>query len=201
MSEAQYYRLFVAVIVPEAVKDEIAEAQDKLREAVPDQVVRWTKREHLHLTLKFLGNVGVQKMAGLADALTAACGNFAPLDLRAESVGFFPSQRAPRVVWVGVQDAASELLKLQQAVELACSAFSLEKPENRFSGHITLGRIKGIRRTDAETLTKVAETMKTRAFGQWKADHIEVIRSELSPRGARYTSVHVAPLSARSTQV
>ena len=41
-----------------------------------------------------------------------------------------------------------------------------------------------------------ATVMKNRVFGEWTADHLEVIRSQLSPRGSRYTTLARSPLPA-----
>ena len=96
-------RLFIALTVPEDVKTEIEKAQAALRRALPEGRVRWTKREQLHLTLKFLGNVDAQRFEPLVDAMRGACQGFGALELRAEGIGFFPDLRLPRVVWAGVR--------------------------------------------------------------------------------------------------
>jgi len=43
-----------------------------------------------------------------------------------------------------------------------------------------------------------AAVMEGRMFGEWTADRVELIRSELSPVGARYTTLAAAPLEARA---
>ena len=49
-------RLFVAIAIPERMRNEMIAVQRELKPlALGD--VRWTKAEQLHLTLKFLGNV------------------------------------------------------------------------------------------------------------------------------------------------
>ena len=181
------FRLFIAVTLPEAVKDAIEKAQAQLRRVAPEGRVRWTRRDQLHVTLRFLGNVEAGRGGPLTEALQACCHEFAPLHLRAEQIGFFPDSRFPRVVWVGVRDAQDKLRLLQGAVQAATAAFTTEKAEERFAGHVTLGRIKGLRRPEAETLAGVAARAAERPFGQWVAKEIEIIRSELSPKGAHYT--------------
>jgi RNA 2',3'-cyclic 3'-phosphodiesterase len=183
------FRLFVAVTVPEGVKDAIEKAQAQLRRAAPEGHVRWTRRDQLHVTLRFLGNVEAGRVAPLTEALQGCCQQFAPLHMRAEQIGFFPDSRFPRVVWVGVQDALDQLRLLQGAVQTATAAFTTEEAEERFAGHVTLGRVKGLRRPDAETLAGAAARAAEAPFGQWVAKEIEIIRSELSPKGALYTSL------------
>jgi 2'-5' RNA ligase len=128
-------------------------------------------------------------------AIRAACRGFSALPLRAERVGFFPDLRYPRVVWAGVQDQAGQLLRLQQAVDAATRDFTTEQKEERFSGHITLARIKAIKRPEAEALRQAAAGMAERLFGQWTAGEVELMRSVLSPQGARHTSLAATALT------
>lgn len=141
-TSAGVLRLFVAISLPDAVKDEIEKAQRNLRDALPGNFVRWTKREQFHLTLKFLGNVEEYRAGELSAALRKPCGTFSQLRLRAERIGFFPDARYPRVLWVGVRDAHDALLPLQTAIEAAAKGFTDEQPEKAFSAHVTLGRIQ-----------------------------------------------------------
>ena len=187
MAESEQVRLFVAVTVPEAVKAKMAEAQAALRRVLPDRNVRWARGEQFHLTLRFLGDVEAARVEALGESLRDACRGFGALQLRAQGVGFFPNERYPRVVWVGVRDEAEQLPRLQQVVEAATDAFTTEKKEERFTGHLTLARIKAIRREEAEALAQVAAGMADRLFGQWTGYRVELMRSELLPQGARHT--------------
>lgn len=195
-SESQAYRLFVALPLPEKIKDEIEKAQAELRRALSEGCIRWARRDQFHLTLKFLGNVETQRMEELTHALRRACENFSPLKLRAEQIGFFPDARRPRVIWVGVNDEQEQLPLLQRAIEISVQEFTEEKSEDKFSGHVTLGRAKKIQRREAEILAKLAADMAQRFFGEWTADKVELIRSELSSGGARYTTLAAIPLAA-----
>jgi 2'-5' RNA ligase len=190
------WRLFVAIPLPDPVKDEIQKAQDELRRALPENCFRWTKRAQFHLTLKFLGNVEAKRVGVLSEALRGACGKFPALSLKAERIGCFPDLRYPRVIWAWVHDEGERLPKLQEAIEAATAEFTSEKPEGKFTGHVTLGRSHGIKRAQAEILAKLANEMVKRCFGDWTADKVELIRSELASNGARYTTVAAIPLAA-----
>jgi 2'-5' RNA ligase len=195
MAESERFRLFIAVTLPEEVKAQIEAAQAELRRALPGPGVRWTRREQFHLTLMFLGDVDVARVQPLEEAIRAACRGFSALPLRAERVGFFPDLRYPRVVWAGVQDQAGQLLRLQQVVDAVTRDFTTEQKEERFSGHITLARIKAIKRPEAEALRQAAAGMAERLFGQWTAGEVELMRSVLSPQGARHTSLAATALT------
>jgi 2'-5' RNA ligase len=184
--------MFVALSLPEEVRAEVERAQSELRGGLERARVTWTRREQFHLTLKFLGDVEAGRAGALIEAVRAACRAGGALRLRAEGVGCFPDLRRPRVVWVGVKDAGGALGRLQRAVETACGAFAAEL--NRFSGHVTLCRIKSLARPEADGLARQVQAMAARSFGEWTAGEVEVMRSELSPQGARHSVLAGVPL-------
>lgn len=186
-------RLFIAITLPEPVKDEVARTQSELRRAVPGNFIRWTKREQFHLTMRFLGNVEVARTEALVSAVREACLVFAPMRLRAEGLGFFPNAKFPRVMWVGVRDAEEYLQKLHLLIDAAVEEFTHEKPEPRFVGHVTLARIQNIRPREAELLSRTSASISDRFFGEWNADKLEIIRSELSSAGAKYQTLAEIP--------
>ena len=196
MVDGERYRLFVALAVPDDVKDKMEAARADLRRVLPDRNVRWARPEQFHLTLRFLGDVEVGRAEALTEAIRAACAGFGALHLRAERIGCFPERGYPRVVWVGVRDEAEQLPRLQQRVESATAGFTSQAKEERFTGHLTLGRIKGIKQPEAEALGKATAGMAGRFFGQWTACQIELMRSELLPQGAQHTSLASIALAA-----
>lgn len=191
------YRVFVAVPLPEQVKDEIEQAQQQLRAALSGKCVRWARREQFHLTLKFLGNVDVRRLEALTASMRGACAGFGVLRLRAGQIGFFPDARRPRVIWTQVRDREDQLPSLQRAVEAAGAGFTSEAPDPKFAGHVTLGRCRTILRSQADTLRRLATAMEHRLFGEWTADRLDIIRSQLSPGGSRYTTLASLPLAER----
>ena len=56
--------------------------------------VRWVRPDVLHLTLKFIGHLGEEKLPALREAL-ARVGTSEPVKLEFHGVGFFPNPRSP----------------------------------------------------------------------------------------------------------
>lgn len=188
-SSTALLRLFVAIALPEPIRDEIIRGRQELQPLVPQDVVRWTRSDQFHLTLRFLGDVPADGIEDLKKTVSNVCRNARPLSLRAEGVGFFPNPRSPRIIWVGINDQEGHLAALQQQIETAVGPLSPEPGEKNFTGHVTLGRLKNPRPTDTRDLAAWAQSFEKRRFGEWTADEIEIIRSELSPAGARYASL------------
>jgi 2'-5' RNA ligase len=88
------------------------------------------------------------------------------------------------------------LVDLQRQIETAVGPFSFEPGEKNFTGHVTLGRLKNPRPADARDLAARAQSLEKRRFGDWPAQEIEIIRSELFPAGARHTSLAAFGLGA-----
>ena len=191
------FRLFVAIKVPEVVRNEIICVQRDLQPLAPRGMVRWTKAEQFHLTLRFLGDVSSDRIADLLETVRLVCSDKPVLNLYAHGIGFFPNARSPRVIWVGVNDAENYLAKLQEQIESAVSPFTTEPNGGYFIGHITLGRLKHFNRLEIVKLTGAAERMKDRQFSKWTACEVEVVKSQLSKNGTTYTTLAVCPLRAK----
>ena len=188
--------MFIAIPIPEPVRDEIIRVQQELQPLVPRDVARWARSDQFHLTLRFLGDVPADGIEDLKKSVAAVCRNARPLFLRAEGVGFFPNPRSPRVIWVGINDREGRLADLQRQIEAAVRPFSPEPGEKNFTGHVTLGRLKNPRPADTGDLAARAQSLEKRLFGEWTAHEIEIIQSELSSAGARYTSFAALRLRA-----
>jgi len=148
----------------------------------------------MHLTLRFLGNVATEHLDELSRRLRVATASFGALHLRCERLGCFPDLRYPRVVWTWVHDTEERLAQLHRCVEAAVGCFAEKPAEAHFVGHVTLARPKQINRADARQLAEFVESAVNRQFGTWECREAELVRSELSPSGSRYTTLDVFPL-------
>jgi 2'-5' RNA ligase len=127
-------RLFVAIDLPERIKDDITATYVAMPGA------RWMDEEHLHLTLRFIGDTPGDMADRIKSALRSI--NTPSFSLKMKNVGFFPPRREPRILWAGVTES-EELLRVQSKIERAMVSLGLSPEERKFHPHVTVARLNG----------------------------------------------------------
>ena len=190
-------RTFIAIELSADVLRRIGTLLERIQADVPPGLVRWVRPEGIHLTLKFLGDVQADRLEGLAVALQSACAPHAPFSLSIGGMGVFPNPQRPRVIWIGVDEPTGALVRLQRDVERAIAPLGFPTERRPFSPHLTLGRVKGAK-IPAPTLEALGQyaTHARVHVGEMAVDAVHLMRSDLSPAGARYTELATAPLGA-----
>ena len=111
--------MFVAVDLDERTRAAVAEIITRLAQRLRYDSragrITWVRTEHLHLTLRFLGDVEDARVPSVQEAVGAPL-TTAGFDLSFEGVGMFPPAGRPRVVWLGAKDGRSELESLYREV-------------------------------------------------------------------------------------
>jgi 2'-5' RNA ligase len=188
-------RLFVALEIPAAVRDNLAAQIKELRDLsaqVADKRPRWVRPENLHVTLKFIGEVSPAKLEGIRGVL-AAIHSVAPVDLQFRGLGFFPNEQHPRVLWAGIA-ATPNLPSLAADIDSALEKQGVAREERTFTPHLTLARLEppGLH----ENLRAAIQQNSRREFGSFEACEFHLIESKLKPAGAEYTSLASFPFAA-----
>ncbi len=154
--------------------------------------VAWVTTENLHVTLKFLGWVEPPRLELVDAALDRAVTGLAAFDLSIESLGAFPTPTRPRVLWAGIGEGKARLAALADRVERELAALGFAREDRAFSPHVTLGRVKEPRKN--RDLADALAAAAGRRFGTVHVTRVVLMRSDLSPRGARYTELSSHPL-------
>ena len=183
-------RAFVALPLPESLKNRIRSAQDALK--AYRFKVRWVRPESIHLTLKFLGDVRSADVDRIHTALERAVGRREKLSLVAKGFGVFPNIRKPRVIWLGVGGDTDGLFGCQRRVEEELASAGFPPESRRFKAHLTLGRSKG--RIDGARLMAALEELGDFA-SEFTAASVILYQSRLRPQGAVYTKLREIPLT------
>lgn len=176
-------RLFVAIPVPDDVKQYARMMRNELGRSRPD--IKWVEYENYHLTLKFLGEVNEKELAEVKRNLHLA-GDAAPVfHLSAGGIGFFPNRTRPRVIWMGIKGELDKAEFLADRVDAYLAAQGFE-PEREHRFHLTLGRIRSENglKPMLNALDKMPGKDKLRSF---RVEHFHLIESELTTSGPRYS--------------
>jgi RNA 2',3'-cyclic 3'-phosphodiesterase len=188
-------RLFVALDIDDEVRNRIARFLEGVRGFAPG--VRWVHPESLHITLKFIGEASdgdVEKIKQMLHTVDAGS-----MDLKLLGYGFFPSARAPRVFWIGIE-AGSKLTSLAAMVDKKLASLGIPKEEHAFSPHLTLARgsrgSKSPRKQKEDgpnsafqRLHEKLAALPAPEFGTMTAREFFLYQSQLSPRGSKYTKL------------
>jgi len=149
--------------------------------------------DNLHITLRFLGEVDDTRVAELGGVLDEAAAGLPRFGLGIRGLGAFPTLTRPRVIWAGVGEGAGALRTLAGRVESGLARVGVPAEDRPFSGHVTLGRIREPRHDPGLAATLASGA--SRYFGTLSVERVCLMRSDLSPRGARYTEVAAAGLT------
>ena len=184
MSDAERpLRLFVALDLPGPVRAALA----AVGAAADRDDWRALAAESLHLTLAFLGSRPPSDVDAIARVLDAEAGGPAPR-LSLTGALLLPPRR-PRVLTVALADLDGTLAALQRRVSDGLEAAGVYTPEKRpFRAHITVARLRPNARSAAAPQLALGDA-------PFAARTLTLYRSQLHPKGARYTPVTGAMLA------
>jgi len=188
-------RTFVALDLDSAIRQRIQHFMEEVRGLAPD--VRWVSAESLHVTLKFVGEKPDAKVSQIVEVLSSIPTE--PFQLRFSGAGFFPSAKAARVFWIGIE-AEDALILLARAIDESLAKIGIAKEDRAFSPHLTLARASGRsgapepRKGDTANrhFAKLQDFLATHPapdFGTMTAREFFLYRSQLSGKGSQYTKI------------
>ncbi len=187
-------RSFVALELPEAVRVRLQEEIGRLRRA--GGCASWVRPEHMHLTLRFLGEIGEEQKTALSRMLRDVCATAVPMQLAVEGIGAFPNPRRPAVVWAGIRVVMGDLAGLQQRIEQAARDIGLGPDNKAFHPHVTLARIRDLAASGglAKAVAERADGEMVSFGDEFQTAAVALFRSELKSGGPVHTRLEEFPL-------
>jgi len=197
---AQTTRTFIAIPLPDTIGDRLTRLQGRLAPQAPS--VRWNATPPFHVTLAFLGDVPYVDLNAICGAVTAAARTVRRFELTVTGLGAFPNLSRPRVLWAGLEGPGLEpLSRLQRAVIAALDEVGCVPDDDRFSPHVTLGRIKpGRGSAQPDNLAAVVARHQTWSAGAFTVGEVVAFSSTVTPEGPAYAPLARAPLASARTQ-
>jgi 2'-5' RNA ligase len=200
-ADAESLRLFVAIELPGTWKQALAALQERMRDELAADTetaavrLRWTRPEGIHLTLKFIGAVTLDRLPIIEEQLSHAVPALGQISLRLGWAGSFHDRRAPRVIWAGVDsDPPGALAPLAASIETWLAAAGVKRERRGFTPHLTLARLPDemsdeLRRRVAELTVDVPRPQPV----PFVVEHVSLMQSHLEPGGARYERIATFP--------
>ncbi|MGI0055575.1 MAG: RNA 2',3'-cyclic phosphodiesterase [Thermoplasmata archaeon] len=177
-------RLFYAVETPELPPWDEEAATSSNPEAPP------------HLTVRFLGEVDPARVPELERAGAEAVRALAPFELALDRVGAFPTESAPRIVWIGVGDGSTQLEELHRRLDAALEEAGVARDPRPFVAHVTWRRIRSAR--DREQARRLIEDARRPATPRSIVVGALLLReSRLGRNGALHRTVREFRLGAQ----
>lgn len=183
-------RCFIAIELPEEIKESLAETQRELKKFGAD--IRWVSPGNIHLTLKFLGDTDEGQIEKISENLSGICRGFKVFNLEMAGLGVFPGTRSPKVLWAGL-NGSHEIIDLQKEIEKSVAHFGFKPEKREFSPHLTIGRFRSLKNKDAMLEAVTSEKVKNQ--GLFEVKTVALIKSSLTKSGSVYTKISEALLA------
>lgn len=176
------HRVFIAVNLPEDIKKELGFYAEKW----PELPAKWTRKDNLHITVEFLGDLTDEELADACKITGEVAKRHASFSLILNKVIYGPPKKfPPRMVWLQ-GEKSEELADLKNELqEYLVEKIKFRPDEKIASTHITLARISEweFKKFDIDERPEINEGVDL-AF---TVESIEVMESELTREGPRYT--------------
>jgi 2'-5' RNA ligase len=187
-------RLFVALDLPDQVRERLARWQER---ALEDPALRPMRPDAMHVTLVFLGyqpERAIPRIVGILDSIEPR-----PVELRFDPEPSPIPKGRPRLYAVGGRSEPAT--QLQRELSAALEKAGLHKPEKRsFWPHVTVARVRSERlppepgerrgRGRPRRVTKPPARLPKALTEPFGAVRLALYRSNLKPQGAEYVRVH-----------
>lgn len=194
-SGEERWRLFIAIELPDAIRESVVDVQDRLRKAFRFTACTpaWTPSDTLHLTLRFLGDVSAELVPLVVEGLLPIAAATEAPRMRAMGLGVFPDWKRPRVLWTGVRDKNERLIPLQRSVEDWVRSMGFEAEAQPYRPHLTLARFRSLKATHAvRGIARTHDNFRTELF---TPPFVSLMRSQLQEGGAKHTRLASAPFA------
>jgi 2'-5' RNA ligase len=204
-------RIFIGIDLDPEVRKRIERFLVEVQSFAPG--ARWVHPESLHVTLKFIGEQSAPQVEAIAARLHKI--DTAAFEIRFAGYGFFPTAKAPRVFWIGIQ-GDPELADLAANIDSATAELGIPPEDRPYSPHLTLARGGGksssgspkhlkddgpnttFAALDTQLATRSRLDFGTPDFGNMTAREFILYQSQLSPGGSKYTRLQHFPLNRNS---
>lgn len=170
-------RCFIGIFLPEEIRDILIKTQEQVGHECAK--IKWLSKKNLHISLKFLGELDEEKLKLTREALGNVKSRKFKVNLA--DLGWFPNDEKIGVIWIDLYPR-KEILELHGDIELRLG--SLFKKDDKFTVHLTLGRVKQIKKK--KRFLEMLNGIKINQT-EFNIDEFCLIKSTLTKDGPIYT--------------
>ena len=179
-------RTFIALDIKSEIISYIAEIENALKSTAKD-AVKWVLPQNMHLTLQFLGDINTPELSYIKDIIIQTSRKFSQFETRLGEIGFFPSNKKPRIIWLGLNESSPTSGKISEHLYNELRHLRSNQPTNKFHPHITLGRIKKL--TSKKILLKKISNLSIDKSLSWRFSDLTLYQSTLTSKGPIYSKI------------
>ena len=197
-------RIFIAIELNESLQRYLGSVIEQAKQELP--ALHWVAPAGIHLTLAFLGELNDEQLASAMQAAQAAVQHIPPFEYRLKGLGIFGSTPQPRVIWMGIEDQpsahlhGSPLEQLHRALNRELERRNFEVDKRPFSPHLTLARVKHPLSPEEQQSLQRLLHKKQAPSPLYPVNSLNVMKSELSRAGAKYTMMRAYGLQVVRNQ-
>lgn len=173
-------RIFIALDIPSNELQSILNLRDTIYSST--QTVRWEDVNKLHITLKFLGDIGENVSELLIRRLELI--SFPKIHSQFEKFSFFKRNGSLRILFAALRES-NKLNQLHTLIEDECELVGFEKEKRKFHPHVTILRLKG---TEELKSMEIFNNYKIKG-SEFVINSFSLYKSELKPTGSEYIKI------------
>jgi 2'-5' RNA ligase len=177
-------RLFIGTFIDKSLFAEHLATVQKSFEGISKG--KWTESDNLHFTYIFLGEVPVNEIPEMQDALKTQLISY-DSKLIIRGLGVFPGLSNPRVMFSKIENPDKLVDKKQKEIERILFHFGFKPEQKQFKAHVTLQRIKFAQNLEFRKCISDYEDFE---FGTMDKFSIDLIESRLTTSGPVYLSLN-----------
>ena len=182
-------RSFIAIELPDKLKLALTQLEAQLKSGQQPSV-KWVDPYSIHLTLKFLGNIGIDRVGVITKAMEEAVRGMTPFHLEVKGLGVFPNLRRVQVAWVGVGGEVAHLSQLQQRVESSLAPLGFATESRPFTPHLTIARLRDRASPDErQSFGRLIAGTRFDAVYDLNVDCVNLMKSQLTREGAIHSRI------------
>lgn len=189
-------RLFIAIGVSKATRHNLKTVQAHLRRT--DTQVTWVETHNIHVTVKFIGNMGLEKVPRVEEIMREAAAEAAPFVIEMKGISTFPPHKTPRVIFADITRGSKPLERIYRVLNNSLTELGVKREHRDYRPHLTLGRVKSPK--NIEAINPVIKRHEDTELGSDAVRELLLIISDLQPSGPEYTVISRIPLTGDFTE-